>query len=110
MLNRRAFLLSIIASLSFGLPAAKAWATKKHTTEVVVYMNGKLSKGRKVSLQFVGGLFSGGFTDKVYTNSDGVARIPHASTGKVKVYVDGNHSKHKTTGKAPGRIIVYLSK
>lgn len=80
-----------------------------HTTTVVVYKNGKrVGSGYKVSLEFVGGIIPGGFTKNFYTNSDGVAYVKHASEGTVKVYVKGNWSDHKTKGKAPGEIIVYL--
>ena len=76
-----------------------------HTTEVIVYMNGKPSSGHEVSLEFAG---YGGFTDKFMTNSSGVARVRHESSGHVYVYVDGDHSGHGTTDQAPGRIYVYL--
>ena len=64
------------------------------------------ARGRKVSLEFVGGFLPGGFTENVYTDSNGVARVPHASTGRVKVYVDGNHSSHRTTGRPPHRSLL----
>lgn len=81
----------------------------KLTTTVVIYKNGKrVGSGYKVSLEFVGGLLSGGFTDNFYTNSDGVAYVEHASEGAVKIYVNGNWSDHRTKGKAPGKITVYL--
>ena len=76
-----------------------------YTTEVIVYRNGNPSSGHDVSLEFAG---YGGFTDTYRTNSSGVAHIEHESRGRVYVYVDGNHSKHGTTGDAPGRIYVYL--
>lgn len=79
----------------------------KYTTEVVVYKNGDVSPGRKVSLEFTSFL-AGGFTKDFHTDSSGVARVHHDSSGTVKVYVDGNHSEHGTTGEAPGRIHVYL--
>lgn len=75
-----------------------------YTSEVIVYEHSKPSSGHKVSLEFSDGTFTHNFT----TNSSGVARIQHSSTGSVKVYVDGNHSRHGTTGDAPGRIYVYL--
>lgn len=99
--------LSLLLLLGIGFTPI-AHADKKYTTEVVVYVNGKTSKGRKVRLEFTG--LMGGFTGSHYTNSSGVAYVKHASEGKVKVYVDGNYSNHKTQGRAPGRINVYLSK
>jgi hypothetical protein len=41
-------------------------------------------RGARVVLSFFGGL-----TDAAHTDSDGVARIDHASTGEAKVFVDG---------------------
>jgi len=80
-----------------------------HTTTVVVYKNGeRVGSGYKVSLEFVGGLLPGGFTKNFFTNSDGVAYVKHTSKGTVKVYVKGNWSNHRTKGKAPGKITVYL--
>ena len=76
-------------------------------TEVIVYQDGRPSKGRYVKLEFPG-VFSGGFTRAFLTDSDGVARVEHSHHGKVYVYVDGNHSSHGTTDYAPGRIIVQL--
>lgn len=109
MPTRRSIILTA-AAVALTFAGGPAMANRRYTTEVVVYANGKPSRGRKVSLEFVGGLLPGGFTENVYTDSNGVARVPHASTGRVKVYVDGNHSSHRTTGQAPGRINVYLSK
>jgi len=82
--------------------------SNKYTTEVIVVRNGKPSSGHRVSLEFTGGVLSGGLTNDFHTNSSGVAFVEHASTGSVKVYVDGNHSNHGTTGRAPGRITVYI--
>lgn len=99
--------LSLCLVLVLGI--GNASAQKKLSTEVVVLnKEGKPAKGRKVSLEFTAGL--GGFTDNAYTDAKGVAIIKHASEGNVKVYVDGDHSGHKTTGTAPGRIVVNLSK
>lgn len=77
----------------------------KHATEVVIYKNGKPASGLRVSLEFG---WSGGFTKDFYTNSQGIARVEHDSEGRVKVYIDGNHSKYGITGYAPGRIPVNL--
>ena len=76
-------------------------------TIVTVYKNGKPSRGRRVSLEFIA-LLSGGFTKDFYTNASGEASISHESEGSVKVYVDGNHNSHRTTGRAPGHIVVHL--
>ena len=100
--------MAMIAFFCFSLNPAHA--DKKYTTKVTVYKNGKPQKGYKVSLQFTGGVLSGGFTDNFYTNASGTAYVKHVGKGKVKVYVDGNWSKHKTKGRAPGRIDVHLSK
>jgi|GEM_PF-4552410 len=97
--------------LLFGMgitPAAHA--AKNYTTEVSVYAKGNPAKGREVSLEFTGGIAGGGFTDRFRTNSSGVAYVKHASKGRVKVYIDGNYSRHGITGRAPGQITVHLSK
>jgi len=102
---RPALILCLVLFLGIG----EASAQKKFSTQVVVLnKEGKPSKGRKVSLKFTSLL--GGFTDNAYTDAKGIAIIKHASEGTVKVYVDGDHSGHKTTGKAPGKIVVNLSK
>ena len=99
--------LACLLVLVFALPVAHA--QKKLTTEVIVLnKDGKPSSGRKVSLEFTAGL--GGFTDDSYTDNKGVAIIKHSSEGNVKVYVDGDYSGHKTTGRAPGKITVRLTK
>lgn len=98
----------LVAALAFvaGVTAEASAKDKKYTTEVTVYnKEGKPSKGRKVVLEV-----SGGFTDDYYTDDKGVAKVKHASTGTAKVYVDGDHSSHKTTVKAPGSVSVYLTK
>ena len=88
---------------------ARAADDKKYTTEVVAYdKGGNPASGRKVCLGFTG--FLGGMSENAYTDSSGVATIHHASKGEVKVYVDGDWSSHKTKGRAPGRINVYLKK
>jgi hypothetical protein len=101
---------SILASLLLLVMALPlAHAQKKLTTEVVVLTkDGKPASGKKVSLEFTAGL--GGFTDDYYTDKKGVALIKHASEGTVKVFVDGDHSSHKTTGRAPGTITVRLTR
>ncbi|MBF0240475.1 MAG: hypothetical protein HQM12_22460 [SAR324 cluster bacterium] len=111
LLKSRIFIVIFSVALLgvMSLDVETAYADKNYTTKVTVYTkNGNPAKGRKVSLEFVGGFLGGGFTDNEYTNSDGEASIKHASKGKVKVYVDGNGSSHETTGKAPGEIFVYL--
>ena len=103
------FVLGISLCLVLVLGTGNASAQKKHSTEIVVLnKDGKPTKGRKVSLEFTAGL--GGFTGNAYTDAKGIAIIKHASEGNVKVYVDGDHSSHKTTGTAPGRIVVTLTK
>lgn len=77
----------------------------KHITEVVVYKNGKPASGVRVSLEFG---WAGGFTKDFYTNSQGVALVQHESEGRVKVYIDGDHSSHGISGYAPGKIPVHL--
>lgn len=81
---------------------------KKHTSVVTVYKNGKPCRHCRVTLEFTFFLGTGGFTADVYTDSSGVAVVEHNSEGEAKVYVDGNHSKHQTTLKAPGRCTVNL--
>jgi hypothetical protein len=78
-----------------------------YTSEVTVYQNGRLSSGHRVSLGF-SSLLSGGTTSDYSTDSNGIARIQHASTGEATVYVDGNHSDHRTKFSAPGKVTVYL--
>ncbi|MBF0229450.1 MAG: hypothetical protein HQK63_07655 [Desulfamplus sp.] len=87
--------------------ALSSYADGDYTTEVTVYKNGEPRKGIKVSLEFTG--LMGGLTDSYYTDSSGTAYVKHSSKGEVKVYVDGNWSKHQTKGKAPGRINVYIT-
>lgn len=74
------------------------------TTLVTVLRGGQPSSGHRVSLEFVGGILPGGFTQDFYTDSSGEAHVQHESEGQVKVYVDGDHTSHGTTGRAPGRI------
>lgn len=82
---------------------------KEHTTKIVIYKNGdRVGSGYKVSLRFVGGLLPGYWSDNFYTDSDGVAYIEHNGEGSVEVYVNGDWSNHRTKGKAPGTITVYL--
>ncbi len=81
---------------------------KKYTSIVTVRKNGKPWRNCRVTLEFTFFLGTGGFTDNVYTNFSGVAEVKHNSEGEAKVYVDGNHSKHQTTFKAPGICTVDL--
>ena len=79
------------------------------TTVVTVLRGDRPLKGKKVSLEFTHFL-SGGLTKKFVTDSSGQAHVQHKQKGRVKVYVDGNHSSHKTVGTVPGNITVFLSK
>lgn len=103
----RAFSILLLAVCFLGYTGGdKVARAGEMTSEVTVYEHGRPSKGHRVSFEF-DGLF-GGFTKDFYTDSSGVAYVKHVSSGKVKVYVDGNHSNHGTTGTVPGRINVYL--
>lgn len=107
---KKVVIVFCIVMLMFFSVVLNSYADGKYTSEVTVYKTGEPRKGIKVSLEFIGGILTGGFTDNYYTDSSGVAYVKHSSKGKVKVYVDGNWSNHKTTGEAPGRINVYLKK
>jgi hypothetical protein len=96
--------VSFLALTAPGISGGK----KVMTTEVTVLdAKGKSAGGRQVILEFEGpkGL---AFTDPAFTTAKGVVKIKHILQGKVKVYVDGNHSLHRTTGQAPGKITVRL--
>ena len=72
---------------------------------IVVQRNGGgYVQGARVTLEF-SGLFSGGFTDTVYTDSDGEAVISHSNSGDAKVYVNGDP---KGNMKAPGRKHIFI--
>jgi hypothetical protein len=81
---------------------------KVMTTEVTVLNSlGKPVGGRQVILEFDGAKGIA-FTDPAFTTAKGVVKIKHVLQGNVRVYVDGNHSFHRTTGQAPGKIIARL--
>ncbi len=71
-----------------------------HNSSVFVYYgDGKPYSGVRVALGFT----RGGFTKEVYTDSNGMANIDHASSGEATVYVRGNSCG---TFYAPGRTSV----
>jgi hypothetical protein len=81
---------------------------KKLTTTVeVLDDNGRPAAGRQVILEFDGpkGVI---FTDPALTTAKGVAKVKHGLESNAKVYVDGDHASHATTGQAPGKITVRL--
>jgi len=103
--------VGFLTMLPFGPSSTNlAQAQQELFSEVIVYSNGRPASGRRVSLEFVGGFLPGGFSKSEHTNRDGVARIAHTASGSARVYVDGNFSDHRTTGTAPGRFIVYLTR
>lgn len=74
-----------------------------YSSTIFVYSSGGTPlRGAKVSLCF-DGLFSGGFTRDVYTDSRGVAQIDHSSRGTATVYVSG---RRRGQFHAPGRTTV----
>jgi len=76
-----------------------------HTTKIKVqYKSGSLAKSAKVTL-IIDGIFSGGHTKPVYTDSSGMAFIDHSSKGNATVYVNG-----KNCGKmrVPGQNVVFI--
>ncbi|NER00357.1 MAG: hypothetical protein F6K30_27285 [Cyanothece sp. SIO2G6] len=78
-------------------------------TSVVTILRGdKPLKGKRVSFEFMGFL-PGGVTQTFITNSSGQAYVHHKQKGRVKVYVDGNHSPHKTVATVPSSITVFLN-
>lgn len=98
--------LALVAvALLFIVSSARA---AENETVVTVLLKGKPYEGAKVCLEFTSLL--GGVTKDFYTDSKGNATVKHGGTGGVKVFVNGNHSSHRTTGKAPGSITVRLSK
>jgi hypothetical protein len=98
--------LSLFALPGVGISGGK----KKVVTEVTVLdAKGKPASGRIVILEFEGpkGLV---FTDPARTVAGGVVKIKHVLQGNVKVWVDGDHGSHGTTGQAPGKITVDLGR
>lgn len=71
---------------------------------VVQRKGGGYVQGAKVTLGF-SGLFSGGVTDTVYTDSNGEAIISHSNTGETTVYVNGSD---KGKMKAPGKKLIFI--
>ncbi len=74
------------------------------TSKITVYKNQKPASGIKVTLEF-SGIANVGFTKPVYTDSNGVALVEHASTGKANVYINGSR---KGSIHAPNQDIYYL--
>lgn len=73
------------------------------TVQVFYESNGKPAKSQKVSL-FFNGLFTGGSSDTVYTDSNGEAHFTN-DNGEGEVYVN---SKVKHKGRLAGRIVLYI--
>ncbi len=61
---------------------------------------GKPVSGARVVLSFFGGQ-----TDSAYTDSDGYARVDHASTGEATIFVDGSETRKM---RAPGSVTVTI--
>ena len=72
-----------------------------HSKIYVQYSDGSKPKGAKVVLGF-----SGGMTKPAYTDSQGIAVVEHASTGRADVYVSG--SKVGSL-QSPGETAVFIS-
>lgn len=75
-----------------------------YTKIIVQHKNGSKARGVKVALS-ISGILSGGVTQNVYTDRDGVAIIPHESRGSAKVMVKGTT---RTTIKVPGETVVFI--
>ena len=67
---------------------------------IQVRRSGKPASGVRVVLSF-----SGGHTDAAYTDSDGWARIDHASSGEATIFVDGSETRKM---RAPGSATVII--
>ena len=74
------------------------------TVQVYRKSDGKPVKGAKVSVHF-SGLFSGGFTKNVYTESDGQAHFDTDGGRTGTIFVDGKTAKE---GNISGKEIVYV--
>jgi len=55
---------------------------------IVQYKDGGKARGVRVALS-INGILSGGVTENVYTDRNGIAIIPHESRGTAKVMVKG---------------------
>jgi hypothetical protein len=103
-------LVTLLALLCFmALTAPGIGGGKKVlTTEVTVFdAKDKPAVKRQVYLEF-GTLKEPVFSGPAVTNAQGVAKITHVLEGGVRVWVDGDHSSHAATGKAPGTIAVHV--
>lgn len=67
---------------------------------IQVQKHGKPISGARVVLSF-----SGGHSDSARTDSDGYARVDHASSGDATIYVDGSEIQKM---RAPGSATVTI--
>jgi hypothetical protein len=100
-------LFALLCTLALTTPGISG-GKKVLITEVTVFdAKDKPAVKRQVYLEF-GSLKEPVFSVMAVTNAKGVATIKHYQEGEARVWVDGNHSTHAATGKAPGKIAVHL--
>lgn len=75
-----------------------------YTKVIVQHKGGSKARGVRVALS-ISGILSGGVTQNVYTDRDGVAIIPHESRGSAKVLVKGTI---RATVKVPCETVVFI--